>query len=74
MPHSQPDNKAHEGDRPPRWYAMVAALYLAAAALSLGIVISDHTAAPLWFADAVGTAALLALPVRRWPVLLLLLA
>lgn len=73
MTHSPPDNEAHVSDRHARWYAMVAALYLAAAVLSFAIEITDHTAAPLWFADAVGSVALLALPVRRWPVLLFLL-
>ena len=56
--------------RPVVWVAGVSLLYALLALASLLLAARPGQVATLWFANSVGTVALLALPRRQWPLML----
>lgn len=61
-------------ERQTHWIAALAALYCLAALGSLWLAAHPGRIVTLWLANPIGTVALLALPLRRWPSMLLALA
>lgn len=67
------DQPGRDGDAPPRWLMLPALLYFALALCSQALSGQPVHVATLWLANPVGTVALLALPLRRWPAMVLAL-
>lgn len=56
-----------------RWIGLLALLYFGLAWLSLALSAQPGKVAHLWLANPAGTVALLTLPLRRWPAMVLAL-
>jgi diguanylate cyclase (GGDEF)-like protein/PAS domain S-box-containing protein len=65
---NQPSRLADQ--HPWLWVLLMTLLFAAAAMFSLGLPLVPGKGATLWFANAIGTVALLALPWKYWPAML----